>query len=96
MHHAFQVSTVLDKIARIESIFAYGDKLLIGTGTGQLLVYEVKEPLVAGTEEQPVVTLVDTRKNFSRRPIDQIDIIKEIEVLVTLSGMWHSFVVKAP
>ncbi|CAO3689464.1 unnamed protein product [Umbelopsis ramanniana] len=85
MHHAFQVSTVLDKIARIESIFAYGDKLLIGTGTGQLLVYEVKEPLVAGTEEQPVVTLVDTRKNFSRRPIDQIDIIKEIEVLVTLS-----------
>ncbi|KAJ2960262.1 hypothetical protein NQZ79_g4423 [Umbelopsis isabellina] len=85
MHHAFQVSTVLEKIARIESIFAYGDKLLIGTGTGQLLVYEVKEPLVAGTEEQPVVTLVDTKKNFSRRPIDQIDIIKEIEVLVTLS-----------
>jgi hypothetical protein len=41
---------------------------------------------VAGTEEQPVVTLVDTKKNFSRRPIDQIDIIKEIEVLVTLSG----------
>ena len=24
MHHAFQVSTVLDKLARIESIFAYG------------------------------------------------------------------------
>lgn len=41
---------------------------------------------MAGTEEQPVVTLVDTKKNFSRRPIDQIDIIKEIEVLVTLSG----------
>lgn len=50
------------------------------------LLLTVHAAAVAGTEEQPVVTLVDTKKNFSRRPIDQIDIIKEIEVLVTLSG----------
>ncbi|KAI8148424.1 hypothetical protein BJV82DRAFT_265556 [Fennellomyces sp. T-0311] len=45
MHDAFQVTTVVDKVNRIESIFAHGDRLLIGTGVGQLLVYDIKEPL---------------------------------------------------
>lgn len=70
------MTTVVDKVNRIESIFAHGncsiciinrffamslkgdpllmahahclipgDRLLIGTGTGQLLVYDIKEPL---------------------------------------------------
>ncbi|KAI7894427.1 CNH domain-containing protein [Mucor mucedo] len=85
MHDAFQVTTVVDKLTRIESIFAHGDRLLIGTGVGQLLVYDTKEPLVADNNEVPEVTLVQTIKNFSKRPIEQLDIIKEIDVLVSLS-----------
>ncbi|KAI9311094.1 CNH domain-containing protein [Dichotomocladium elegans] len=85
MHDAFQVTTVVDKVNRIESIFAHGDRLLIGTGVGQLLVYDIKEPLVADDNEVPEVTLVDTIKNFSKRPIEQLDIIKEIDVLVSLA-----------
>ncbi|KAF7725188.1 Vacuolar morphoproteinsis protein 6 [Apophysomyces ossiformis] len=85
MHDAFQVTTVVDKVNRIESIFAHGDRLLIGTGVGQLLVYDIKEPLVADDNEIPEVTLAQTIKNFSKRPIEQLDIIKEIDMLVSLS-----------
>jgi hypothetical protein len=34
----------------------------------------------------PEVTLAQTIKTFSKRPIEQLDIIKEIDVLVSLSG----------
>ncbi|CDS07231.1 hypothetical protein LRAMOSA01180 [Lichtheimia ramosa] len=85
MHNAFQVTTVVDKVNRIESIFAHSDRLLIGTAVGQLLVYDIKEPLVADDNEVPEVTLVNTVKNFSKRPIEQLDIIKEIDCLVSLS-----------
>ncbi|KAI7903046.1 CNH domain-containing protein [Cokeromyces recurvatus] len=85
MHDAFQVTTVVDKLTRIESIFAHGDRLLIGTGVGHLLVYDIKEPLVADDNEIPEVTLFQTIKTFSKRPIEQLDIIKEIDVLVSLS-----------
>ncbi|KAL1915253.1 uncharacterized protein VTP21DRAFT_7529 [Calcarisporiella thermophila] len=86
MHDAFQVSTALDKLpVKIESIFAYGDRLLVGTANGQLYVYEVKEPLVVGDDVEVSVTLLETKKSFSRRPIEQMDIIKEIDALVSLS-----------
>ncbi|KAF1804913.1 CNH domain-containing protein [Mucor lusitanicus] len=85
MHDAFQVTTVVDKLTRIESIFAHGDRLLIGTGVGQLLVYDTKEPLFADDNQVPEVTLVQTIKQFSKKPIEQLDIIKEIDVLVSLS-----------
>ncbi|KAI9281130.1 CNH domain-containing protein [Sporodiniella umbellata] len=85
MHDAFQVTTVVDKLSRVESIFAHGDRLLIGTGSGQLLEYDIKEPLVADDNEVPEVTLSKTMKTFSKRPIEQLDIIKEIDLLVSLS-----------
>ncbi|CAG8623281.1 8545_t:CDS:10, partial [Diversispora eburnea] len=83
MHEAFKVSVALDKLQhKIESIFAYGQKLFIGTNTGVLLIYEVNEP----SDDEPItVTLIETHKNFSKKPIDQLDIIKEIGVLISLS-----------
>ncbi|CAG8660017.1 8216_t:CDS:10, partial [Dentiscutata erythropus] len=85
MHDAFKVSLALDKLPlqhRIESILAHGQKLFIGTNTGTLLVYEVKEDL---EDESLTVTLKDTVKSFSKSKIDQLGIIKEIGVLVSLS-----------
>lgn len=41
---------------------------------------------MADDNEVPEVTLVQTIKTFSKRPIEQLDIIKEIDVLVSLSG----------
>ena len=89
------------------TVFMIGDRLLIGTGVGQLLVYDTKEPLckcslcwiayislirhviVADDNQVPEVTLVQTIKQFSKKPIEQLDIIKEIDVLVSLSGNIH-------
>ncbi|CAG8564725.1 9381_t:CDS:10, partial [Ambispora gerdemannii] len=83
MHDAFKVSVALDKFQhKIEAIFAYGDKLLVGSQTGALSIYEVHDPL---GEESLSVALIETFKNFARSKIDQLDIIKEIGVLVSLA-----------
>lgn len=42
--------------------------------------------IVADDNQVPEVTLVQTIKQFSKKPIEQLDIIKEIDVLVSLSG----------
>ncbi|RIA80537.1 CNH domain-containing protein [Glomus cerebriforme] len=82
MHDAFKVSLALDKVPyKIESIFANGQKLFAGTASGTLYVYEVKEPL---DDEELKVDLKET-KNFSKRPIEQLDIIKEIGLLISLT-----------
>ncbi|KAF9913772.1 Vacuolar morphogenesis protein 6 [Lobosporangium transversale] len=84
MHDAFKVYTVIEKLPhKIESIFAQGDKLYVGTFYGALLVYSVREPL--GKDEAISVTLMETLKTFSKKAIEQIDIIKAVGVLVTLS-----------
>lgn len=44
--------------------------------------------VVADDNEVPEVTLSKTIKTFSKRPIEQLDIIKEIDVLVSLSGTY--------
>ncbi|CAI2165267.1 3075_t:CDS:10 [Funneliformis geosporum] len=83
MYNAFNVSLALDKLPyKIESIFALGRELFIGTSTGALYVYEVKEPL---GDEGLKVDLKEAFKNFSKKPIEQLDIIKEIDVLISLS-----------
>lgn len=46
----------------------------------------LSKKIVADDNEKPEVTLAQTIKNFSKRPIEQLDIIKEIDVLVSLSG----------
>ncbi|KAG0322530.1 Vam6/Vps39-like protein, partial [Dissophora globulifera] len=89
MHDAFKVYTVIEKLPhKIESIFAQGDKLYVGTSTGTLLVYSVREPLPTqdGRQEEAIsVTLMETLKTFSKKAIEQIDIIKAVGVLVTLT-----------
>ncbi|CAG8575327.1 2276_t:CDS:2, partial [Funneliformis mosseae] len=77
MYDAFNVSLALDKVPyKIESIFAHG------TSTGALYVYEVKEPF---GDEGLKVDLKETFKNFSKKPIEQLDIIKELDILISLS-----------
>ncbi|EXX74415.1 Vam6p [Rhizophagus irregularis DAOM 197198w] len=82
MHDAFNVFLALDKVPyKIESIFACGQKLFTGTASGALYVYEVNEPI---EDEEVKVDLKET-KNFFKKPIEQLDIIKDIEVLISLS-----------
>ncbi|KAJ2379115.1 Vacuolar morphogenesis protein 6 [Coemansia sp. RSA 2607] len=83
MHNAFNILPVLRQLpVRIESAAAYSDRLLLGTSSGALLVYRATEP---GGDKQPQLTLLETKKAFCRRSIEQLSVIKEAGVLVCLA-----------
>ncbi|KAI6108169.1 hypothetical protein F5141DRAFT_100478 [Pisolithus sp. B1] len=66
---------------RPESILAQGERLYIGTSTGNLHIYDLNAS--ANPNEQSM--LVETKKGLSRRAIDQLGYIKDINSLVLLS-----------
>ncbi|PBP17383.1 vacuolar sorting protein 39 domain 1 [Diplocarpon rosae] len=94
---------------KIESILAYGDRLLVGLSTGSLRIYRVNEIQddaekqngstkpdaksddkpssrpASSSATKPVDLLREVEK-FSTRAIDQLAIIKEANVLISLSN----------
>lgn len=69
----------------LERLKAYrkhlGDRLLIGTSTGSLHVVEVQHD--DGPEQEAKIV---SSKSLSRKPIDQLGYIKDINSVVALSG----------
>ncbi|KAF8851000.1 hypothetical protein BDZ45DRAFT_632297 [Acephala macrosclerotiorum] len=94
--------------SKIESILAYGDRLLVGLNTGSLRVYRVneipeekKQNGSAKTDDKPSsrptssagpkpVDLLREVEKFSTRAIEQLAIIKEANVLISLSNYYIS------
>ncbi|KAI0714450.1 hypothetical protein C8T65DRAFT_644360 [Cerioporus squamosus] len=64
---------------RAEALAVQGDKLFVGTSTGNLHVYAYGE-----TGEQQA-HLVETKKSLCRRSIEQLAFIKDVNSLVVLS-----------
>ncbi|XP_054260195.1 vam6/Vps39-like protein [Macrosteles quadrilineatus] len=84
MHEAFESAHLL-KLAttvQIESLAAYGDNLLVGTRQGHLLMYKVTSRY---GDPKHDVQLLRYNKNFSKKPIQQLAIIPEHEILIRLS-----------
>ncbi|EMD34098.1 hypothetical protein CERSUDRAFT_141580 [Gelatoporia subvermispora B] len=67
---------------RAESLTAQGDRLYIGTSTGNLHVYTYGD---ASSEAQQLCELVETKKSLCRRAIDQLGYVKDVNSLVVLS-----------
>ncbi|KAJ2556243.1 Vacuolar morphogenesis protein 6 [Coemansia sp. RSA 1933] len=83
MRNAFTIRAVLKQLpVRIEAAAAYGDRLLLGTANGALLVYQVTEPT---GDKLPTLSLSDTKKAFARKAIEYLGVIKEAGVLVCLA-----------
>ena len=94
-----------DKV-KIESLLAYGDRLLVGVNTGSLRVYRVNDPRTTPAErdegdsqpengEQPpakvkAVELLREVEKFSKKPVQQLAIVKEANLLVSLSDGYVS------
>ncbi|KMU77873.1 AvaB protein [Coccidioides immitis RMSCC 3703] len=96
--------------SKIESLLAYGDRLLVGLNTGSLRIYRVNEinddedgledaenageHVDGGTPSTPVkakpTDLLREEEKFARYKIEQLAIIKEANVLVSLSGGYVS------
>lgn len=106
--------------SRIESLLAYGDRLLVGLSSGYLRVHRVNSEELAGsaqtatngggdndkpsagkpdgaaggdgtseTKNKPVELMREV-ENFSRRPVQQLAIVKEANLLVSLSDAYVS------
>ncbi|KAF2107254.1 hypothetical protein BDV96DRAFT_616921 [Lophiotrema nucula] len=88
--------------SKIESILAYGDRVLVGLNTGSLRIYRVNEPSEDAesarngdqhdeqaaeptTPKLKPADLLREEEKFSRRPVQQLAIIKEANILVSLS-----------
>ncbi|CAG8946677.1 unnamed protein product [Penicillium salamii] len=67
--------------SRIDSVLAYGDRLLAGLNNGNLRIYRVDE----GRTE-----LLRELERFSRYKIEQLALIKEANILVSLAGGYVS------
>lgn len=97
--------------SKVESLLAYGDRLLVGLNTGSLRVYRVNDPRNTPTEHdesdsQPgengdteprapppkvkAVELLREEEKFSRKPVQQLAIVKEANLLVSLSDGYVS------
>ena len=87
--------------SKVESLLAYGDRLLVGLNTGALRIFRVNDSSTTndanGDDQVPPsptkvkhVELLREEEKFSRRPVQQLAIIKEVNVLVSLSDGYIS------
>ncbi|EPQ61498.1 Bgt-2586 [Blumeria graminis f. sp. tritici] len=84
--------------SKIESILAYGDRLIVGLSTGNLQIYRVnetednhdpKEGTKSNSDSRSVHLLREVEK-FSTRSIEQLALIKESNVLISMSNSYVS------
>ncbi|EDW95878.1 vam6/Vps39-like protein [Drosophila yakuba] len=77
MHQAYSVHSILKQGVQIESIAAYGNHVILGTRSGQLIMYSV--------DEETGVDMRMFNKNFSRKPITQMEVIASENLLFVLT-----------
>ena len=64
---------------------ANGTRLLVATAEGVLLTYDVAGP-EPSVSEPFRVTLSASKKAFSKKPIEQLAVIEELDIILSLSG----------
>ncbi|XP_017104995.2 vam6/Vps39-like protein isoform X1 [Drosophila bipectinata] len=77
MHQAYSVHPILTKGVQIESIAAYGNHVILGTNSGQLIMYVI--------EGQRDVDMKMFNKNFSRKAISQMEVVAAENLLFVLT-----------
>ncbi|CAG0914703.1 unnamed protein product [Notodromas monacha] len=89
MHDAYEATAILKKLPlQIESIASFVPdggstaNLLLGTKVGHLLLYEID--LKKGDNSS--VRLLQSVKNFSKKPIIQIAVVPQYHILICLTG----------
>eukprot|EP00123_Amoebidium_parasiticum_P004684 comp15977_c0_seq1/m.13392 comp15977_c0_seq1/g.13392 ORF comp15977_c0_seq1/g.13392 comp15977_c0_seq1/m.13392 type:complete len:878 (-) comp15977_c0_seq1:252-2885(-) len=82
MHRAFEVVPIIERpptraVGDVEALAAHGNLLYVGTSKGHLTVYDVSP----GAEPH----LLETRTNFTRKAITQLEVFPEHNLLLCLS-----------
>lgn len=63
------------------------DRLLVGTKQGHLLTYVIVKHF---GEHKHDVQLLSYNKNFSKKPIQQLEVVSAYQLLISLSGVFIS------
>jgi len=86
-HTAFNSISLVEKLPlKIECLDIWGERLVVGTTEGVLLVYEVKEK--KGETRSPFfMSLVDSHKTFSKKPIKMMQVLDSMKLLISLSDL---------
>lgn len=86
---AFELHSVIENIPlKIESIAVWGDTLFVGTDSGVLLVYNITYTSIresANPKKRFTYALTSSRKDFSKKAINQLCTVPELGILVSLS-----------
>ncbi|XP_064549441.1 vam6/Vps39-like protein [Drosophila montana] len=77
MHKAYNVQSILKQGVQIEAIAAYGNQVILGTRSGQLIMYAV--------ETQTGVDMRMFNNNFSKKPIAQMEVVSPENLLFVLT-----------
>ncbi|KAL6054782.1 Vam6/Vps39-like protein [Balamuthia mandrillaris] len=84
-HTAFNSVSLVDRLPlKIECLDIWGDRIIVGTTEGVLLVYEVVEKKEEGKTPY-FMKLIDDHKEFSKKPIKQLEVIEELKLLISLT-----------
>ncbi|KAJ1528436.1 hypothetical protein ONE63_006848 [Megalurothrips usitatus] len=82
MYEAYECSQLLKLGVQIECIAAYDDNLLVGTKVGHLLMYSISSRYSDNKNE---VHLLRYNKTFSKKPIQQLAVVQEHQLLISLT-----------
>ncbi|XP_063538558.1 vam6/Vps39-like protein [Cydia strobilella] len=82
MHEAYEVSHLLNLTVQIEAIAAYDDHLILGTRQGHLMMYSLS---TTNGNQKYELQLLQYCKNFSKKPIQQIEVIPGDNLLLCLT-----------
>ncbi|KAL9890338.1 vacuolar protein sorting 39 isoform 1-T1 [Glossina fuscipes fuscipes] len=77
MHQAYQIHSILKQGVHIESIAGYDNNVILGTRSGQLIMYSV--------DKNGAVDMLMFNKNFSKKAITQMEVIAEENLLFVLT-----------
>jgi hypothetical protein len=80
-HKAFQLMPVVEKLPlQIECLTCFNTTLILGTSSGQLLVYQINLNQKNALE----ITLERTIKSFTKKSIQQLEAIPKYSILIAL------------
>ncbi|GAB0088727.1 Vacuolar sorting protein 39/Transforming growth factor beta receptor-associated domain 1 [Sergentomyia squamirostris] len=84
MHEAYAVSLPAKIAVQIECIVGYDNYVILGTKQGHLLMYQIQQH-DSDAEIKMDLQLLQYDKNFSKKPIVQIEVLPEYQLLVSLT-----------
>lgn len=82
MYEAYEWSPLLKSPVNIECMAAYDDYLLVGTNIGHMIMYSISTRYSDNKRE---VTLKRYHKSFCKKPIQQLAVVQEHKLLISLS-----------